>query len=196
MKYLEQAKEELRKEEEARVLARLVERRKAIANRQLLETQLNKKAEDEREAELYLKQAQDEAQAKQEEAWRIDAEKRRRLQIETTKGQLMQMQERDLALKAKIREKIEERMRCEAEREAKRQSDQEELEQRLRMIRNQQEMLDRQVALRREKELRRKKEEQEAVQKLLRGWAEEEQKIKEALQHPEDFVGKKWRGFR
>jgi hypothetical protein len=196
LKYLQDAKDDLRREQEESLVARLIAKRKANANREQLEAQMSRQRESEEEAELYIQQAQEEANRKQDEQWRIDAEKRRRLMLDANQYQVRQMQERDEVRERRQLSKADERREAEEQRERGRQRDREEAEQRAMMIRNQHQMLDSQLAVRRENAARQKKEEQDSVKALLGGWAEEERKIEEAMRHPENFVGKRWRGHR
>lgn len=196
LKYTEQAKEELRREQEEAMIAKLTARRKNNANRELLQTQLNKQKESEEEAQLYIQAAQEEANFKEDEKRRIDAERRRRLMLDAKSYQSRQMDDREQEREIYRQQRIQERIQLERELEEKRQRDREEYEQRRMMVKNQQQILDRQTAIRRENEARRKIEEQNSVKALLSGWAEEEEKIKRELANPNIVVGNRFRGHR
>jgi hypothetical protein len=73
MMYLDQAKEDLRNEQEAAVVARLVAQKKAKLNQGLCNGLSSAKAAQEEAAEMYVRQAEAEANWKQDEVWRIDA---------------------------------------------------------------------------------------------------------------------------
>lgn len=195
LKYLQQAKDELRREQEDNMVKRILHNREINRNKQLLEMQLNKKKESDDLADLYIQQAVDEANRKQDEAWRIDAEKRRNLMLDATRYQEYQMSERDQARRNAQLDKIEERKRLEEILEEKRRLDNEEREERLMKIRNQNQMLQNQVNYKRQAEIRRKQEEKESVRSLLQQWADEEEKIKRELANPVP-IGKRFRGFR
>ncbi|OHT17396.1 coiled-coil domain-containing protein 11-like [Tritrichomonas foetus] len=193
--YANKAKEELRKEQEDYLVKRLIENRKANRNRELLFQQMNRKKEEDDEAEAYIQQAADEANRKQDEAWRIDAEKRRRLLMDATRYQEYQMEERENNRIRQQQMKMEERKQLESELEEKRRRDQEEREERLMKIRNQNLMLRNQSEIKRMNELRRRQEEKDSVRAMMQEWADEEEKIKRELANPVS-VGKRFRGFR
>ena len=195
MKYLNQAKEDLRKEQEDQLVKKLIANRKANRNRELLFEQMTKKKAEEDEAEWYIQQAVDEANRKQDEAWRIDAEKRRRLLMDATRYQEFQMEQREEAKRRRELEKIEEGKKLEEDLAEKRMRDAEEREERLMKIRNQNEMLRIQSQLKREKELKERQEEKDSVRRLLQDWADEEQRIKRELANPIS-IGKRFTGFR
>lgn len=195
LKYLQQAKDELRREQEDNMVKRILNNREANRNKQLLEMQLNRKKEKDDLADLYIQQAVDEANRKQDEAWRIDAEKRRNLMLDATRYQEYQMSERDAAKRNAQLEKIEERKRLEEILEEKRRLDEEEREERLMKIRNQNQMLQNQVNYKRQAEMQRRQEEKDSVKSLLQQWADEEEKIKRELANPQP-IGKRFRGFR
>lgn len=195
MKYLQQAKDDLRREQEDNMIKRVFENRKAIKNRELLEMQLNRKHEEDNRADLYIQDAVDEANRKQDEQWRIDAERRRRLLMDATRYQEYQMEEREQAKRAAQLAKLEERKQLEADIEDKRRADREEREERIMKIRNQDRMLENQMALRRRLEEQRRQEEKDSVRALVQGWADEEEKIKRELANPVP-IGKRFRGFR
>jgi hypothetical protein len=196
LKYLDQAKEELRKEGEQFIVGRLLAQTKARQNQLLGNAQSKVKKAADDEAEMYLQQAQEDANRRQDEVWRIDAEKRRKLMLDANQFQIWQMQQRQEGRERKKLAKIDEKREAEEQLATARRRDHEEAEQRAMMIRNQHQMLDTQVASKRHYLAMQKREEDDSVKALLSGWAEEERKIEEALKHPEDFLGKRWRGHR
>lgn len=194
---LQRAKEELRKEEEDGMIQRLVAKRKANANRELLETQLSKVRESDERSERYIAQVQNEKNHQQDEIWRKDAEKRHRLLMDAKRGQEEQMRYRDeSARERRTRTLAQERMEIDAEIEHKRQLDKEERDERLLKQANQAHMLEEQIAMRRAREYNERAEERNSVKALLQGWRDEEERIQEALAHPENFVGRRFRGHR
>ncbi|KAK8899223.1 hypothetical protein M9Y10_001528 [Tritrichomonas musculus] len=195
LKYLQQAKDELRREQEDNMVKRILNNREANRNRQLLEMQLNRKKESDDLADRYIQQTVDEVNRRQDEAWRIDAEKRRNLLMDATRYQEYQMSEREAARRNAQLEKIEEGKRLEEVLEEKRRLDNEEREERLMKIRNQNQMLQNQVEYKRQADMRQRQEEKESVRSLLQQWADEEEKIKRELANPVP-IGKRFRGFR
>jgi hypothetical protein len=194
--YLDQAKEDLRKEQEANVVARLVAQKKARLNQGLCNGLSSAKAAQEEAAEMYVRQAEAEANWKQDEVWRIDAEKRRKLMLDANQFQIRQMRDHQDARERRKVDKVDERREAMEQLATARRRDREEAEQRRMMIHNQHAMLDTQVAQRRYNTARAKQEDDDSVRDLLAGWADEERRINEALKHPENFIGKRWRGHR
>jgi hypothetical protein len=193
---LQRTKEELRRETEASMVERLIAKRRANADREQAARQALEAAEGDRAADLYVQQTADEADSRRDEARRIDLEKRRRLMLDANRAQIDQMHVRERGQEQGMRERIAERARIEAEAQKERERAQEEAEKKRLMMQNQQQVLGRQVSAQRENEARRKREERDSVRALLANQADEERRIEEVMKHPEDFIGKRFRGYR
>ncbi|KAH0785743.1 cilia- and flagella-associated protein [Histomonas meleagridis] len=196
VKYSKQAAEELRQQEEDALVERLFRIRKANQNQQLLSTQLNKVATSNHEAELYLESAQEEANRKEDEMRRIDAQKRRQLMLDAVNDRVRTIKLHELQKEELKKDKIKEKEQLEKELEEKRILDQEELETRRRMIRNQNQMLQQQTALRNEAKRREKQKEKEEQMQMIKNWKDEEEKIQRELANPHYIMGGRFRGYR
>ena len=95
-----------------------------------------------------------------------------------------------------LEEKRKEGQALAAEAENRKQLDREELETRRRRIANQYQMLASQCQLRQQIEDRQKQEERQAVDGLIQGWRDEEEKIHKQLAHPQALAGGRFRGHR
>jgi hypothetical protein len=193
---LRRAQEELRRAQEEQTVARLVARRRAAANRDILACQADRARESEELADAYLEEAQAAANKREDDARRADADKRRRLMLDAAAGQVQQvLQRRDEVERARD-DAVQERRAVEQRASEERQRQEEEQERKRLVVANQQKTLSRQVAEKRQNEVRKRRDEQDSVKALLSGWADEERRIQEAMAHPEDFVGRRFRGHR
>jgi len=194
--YASKAAEELRQQEEDELVNKIVAHRKAEMNRKLLETQLNKKAASDLEAEEYLARAQEEANDT-EEAKRIkDAEARRKLMLESVDDRISTIKLHEIQKLDRKGEKLNEGLKLEEDIKMEKQRDIDEREERRLRIENQYQMLQRQSALKAQLEQKQRNEEKRAVNEMIDGWKREEDKIQDELKNPHLFVGNRFRGFR
>jgi hypothetical protein len=190
------AAEALRKEQEDRLVARLVKIRKVGPTQSLFLAQHGRTVQAEADAEWYIQQAQDEANRKEDEWRAADAAKRRSLMLDAVSHRVQTMKLHDEQREHKKVEKEEERQELEAELALKRQLDQEELETRRRAVTNQYNMLASQCALKHELDTKARQEEKDSVTALIQSWKDEETRIQEELAHPHALVGGRFRGHR
>ncbi|EAX88798.1 hypothetical protein TVAG_436250 [Trichomonas vaginalis G3] len=195
-KYAAQAAEELRQQEEDELVERIVRNRKAEMNRKLFETQLNKKAAEDNRSEMFLQRAQQEANDRDDELRRKDAEARRKLMLDAVDDRIKTIQLHENEKIKQRQEKLAETKRLEEELEFEKQIEQEEKEQRLLRIKNQYEMLQAQSRMKAEREAKEKAEDAARVKAMVDGWAAEEERIKKELANPNLFVGNRFRGNR
>ena len=194
--YARQAAEELRQQEEDELVNRIVAQRKADMNKRLLTTQLGKKEATDARAEMFLNRAQQEANDKEDAMRRKDAEMRRNLMLDAVADRVKTIKLHEQQKIDQRNEKLAETKRLEEEIAFQKQIDREEAEFRQLRIKNQYEMLQAQSKLKAENEAREKRENQEAVRKMVEGWAEEEKRIQKELENPRLFVGNRFRGIK
>jgi hypothetical protein len=194
--FLRKAREDLRKEREDSMVERLIAKRRANADREVFAQRMSRAMESERETELYVDQVAEEENRKRDEERRRDLEKRRNLMLDATRTQVEQMRDRDERREWAKGEKVVERARVTAEAELQKQREMEEAEARRMRAQTQQQTLDQQVEVKRQNELRRQREERDSVKAIFADWADEDRRIQEVMQHPENFVGKRFRGHR
>ncbi|OHT06385.1 hypothetical protein TRFO_05582 [Tritrichomonas foetus] len=194
--YARKAAEELRQEQEDALVERLVRMRKAAQNSTLLSQQLNRTQASNAEAELYLQQAQEEANRKEDELREKDYQARRALMLDAVADRVKTIKLHEQQKENRKLDKEKERVELEADLAMKRQLDQEEYEQRRRLIQNQYQMLATQTTQKRELEAKARQEEKESVAALVKSWADEEARIQDELAHPHFVVGGRFRGHR
>ena len=195
-KYTNQAVEELRQQEEDELVAKLVAHRKSMLNGQLLGTQQNLKKESDDIAERYIQAAVEEVNRKEDQLRAQDAEKRRKLMLESVEDRKKTMALHLEQRRQRQLEKIQEGKQLDEDIAMKKQLDLEEMEAKRRLIRNQYAMLESQSKLKKEYERQRKQEEQDAVNATIAGWKAEETKIQEELANPHFVAGGRFRGHR
>jgi hypothetical protein len=195
-RYAQQAAEDLRKEEEDKLVQRLVRVRKAGPTQGLYMAQLGRTQDASEEAERCIQAAQDEVNQKEDDMRTADAARRRSLMLDAVGHRVQTMRLHDEQREDKKRQKEIERQELEADLALKRQLDQEEYETRRSRISNQYNMLASQCALKSELQQKAKQEERESAQALIQSWKDEETRIQEELAHPHALVGGKFRGHR
>jgi hypothetical protein len=189
LKYARVAQEELRKEREEAMVARVTRVRK-------LSTQKQRTRAMDDEADEYIRAAEDEMNRKEDEARARDLAKRKNLMLDAVAHRVATMQLHQEQRQQRQLDKEVERQELEADLARKRQLDLEEYETKRRLIANQDHMLASQCRLKNQLEKERKEEETESVSKLLQSWKDEEARIQEELAHPHALVGGRFRGHR
>jgi hypothetical protein len=196
LKYARIAQEELRKEQEEAMVARVTRVRKLSMQDQLLSTQKQRTRALDDEADMYIRQAEEEANRKEDDVLARDLAARRKLMLDAVAHRVATIQLHQEQRQQRLLDKEVERQELEADLAKKRQLDQEEYETKRRLIANQDQMLASQCRLKNQLERERKEEETESVAKLLQSWQDEEAKIREELAHPHALVGGRFRGHR
>jgi hypothetical protein len=196
LKFAQIAQEELRKEREEAMVARVARVRTLSTQKQLLSTQKQRTQAMDEEADLYIRQAEDKMNKKDDDARARDFAKRRNLTLDAVAHRVATIQLHQEQRQQRQLEKEVERQELEADLARKRQFDQEEIETKRRLITNQDQMLASQCRLKNQLEKERKEEERESVNKLLQSWKDEEARIQKELAHPHALVGGRFRGHR
>jgi hypothetical protein len=194
--FAQMAAEELRQEQEDKMVERVSRVRKLAATERLLGAQLNRTRATDAEAEYLHQQAQDEQNRKEDEVRARDAAARRRLMLDAVAHRVETMKEHEQQREARKAYKEVEREELEEDLAMKRQLDQEEYETRKRLVENQNAMLGSQCRLRRELDARAKQEDVDFVNSLIQGWKDEEARIQQELAHPHALEGGRFRGHR
>jgi hypothetical protein len=196
LKFAQIAQEELRKEREDAMVARVTQVRKLSTQEQLLSTQMQRTRAMDEETDLYIHEAEDEMNRKEDDARARDLAKRRNLMLDAVAHRVATIQMHQEQRQQRVLEKEVERQELEEDLAMKRQLDQEEYETKRRLIANQDQMLASQCRLKNQLERERKEDEKESVNKLLQSWKDEDAKIEKELAHPHALVGGRFRGHR
>jgi hypothetical protein len=194
--FAQMAAEELRKEQEDKMVARVARVRSLAAQERLLGSQITQARATDAEAEYLLQLAQDEQNRKEDEIRARDLAARRKLMLDAVAHRVETMRVHEQQKEERKAYKEVEREELEEELAMKRQCDQEEYEARRRVIANQHQMLASQCRVKRNIETRAKQEEVDFVQSLIQGWKDEEARIQEELAHPHALQGGRFRGHR
>jgi hypothetical protein len=192
----EQAAEELRREQEDQMVARLARARKRDYNQSLLAEQIGRVRALDDQASAYLGQAAYEAAQREDERLARDAAARRGLMLDAVADRVQTIRMHEEQRAAQLDEKRRDAEALAAEAEEMRQRNREEIETKRRRIANQYEMLASQCRLTQQIEEKRKQEEKEAVARRIQGWRDEEERIQRELAHPQALAGGRFRGHR